>query len=302
MRRRNLTPPAALLFAAAAAPATAQSDARARLLVDTEWLAAHIADPGIVLLHVGERPEYDAGHLPGAIHVTMRDLSEPMPAEHVAGMRMLELPDPAVARAKLESWGVSDDSRIIVYYGNDWVSPATRVLFTLDWLGIEDVALLDGGMQAWLAEGRAVVTDLPAPRPGRLTAKPTRAGVVSLEWMREQASQPGTAVVDARAAVFYEGVQSGSNGARGHIPGAGSFPFTEVTDDRLRIRPAEELRALFRNAGVEPGDRVVVYCHIGQQATAVAFAARTLGYDVRLFDGSMDAWGSAGLPTESNRR
>ena len=116
----------------------------------------------------------------------------------------------------------------------------------------------------------------------------------------------GTVVIDARDKVFYDGVQSGGdrNGPPllGHIPGAGSIPFGDVFDDKGFVEPAATLAELFKQAGVKPGDEVIAYCHIGQQATAVVFAARTLGYKVRLYDGSMNDWSLRGLPYRRSDR
>jgi thiosulfate/3-mercaptopyruvate sulfurtransferase len=90
--------------------------------------------------------------------------------------------------------------------------------------------------------------------------------------------------------VFYDGVEAGGDGRKGHIAGAVSIPFTSVFNDSLRLRSPAELRTIFERAGVAPGDTVVAYCHIGQQATAVVFAARVLGHPVRLYDGSFQDW------------
>lgn len=258
---------------------------RDALLVTTAWLAERLEDPDLVLLHVGEKPEYDAGHIAGARFITLRDIDGARSGE------ALELPAPPDLRGRLERLGVSDDSRIVVYYGNDWVSPATRVLFTLEYAGLGGrAALLDGGMQAWKREGRPLTTAVPAPAQGRLTARATRDVTVNLDWVRGRMGAAGATIIDARDASFYDGVQSG-HGRAGHVPGAVSIPFTSVMDDELRLRPAAELKALFERAGVHPEGELVAYCHIGQQATAVIFAARTLGYDVRLYDGSWHEWG-----------
>jgi len=259
------------------------------LNVSTQWLASHLNDADLVLLHVGDSAEYSREHIPGARHVPLRAVSTTS-HDHEKGL-MLELPEPDSLRAKLEALGISDRSRIVVYYGNDWVSPATRVIFTLDHAGLGGrTSLLDGGMVAWKKEGRRV-TDAVAPaKKGQLHALNTRPLVVDAAWVRSSLGKPGVRVVDGRAAVFYDGVEAGGDGRKGHIAGAGSIPFTSVFDDSLRLRSGAELRAIFARAGVAPGDTVVAYCHIGQQATAVVFAARVLGHPARLYDGSFQDW------------
>jgi thiosulfate/3-mercaptopyruvate sulfurtransferase len=251
-----------------------------------------------MLLHVGERKEYDEGHIPGARYISLQDISAPRPADHTDG-EILELPDPAVLRQKLEALGISDRSRIVVYFGKDWVSPSTRVVFTLDWLGLGDrTVLLDGGMPAWKASGGAVVTAVPAVKPGNLAVKPLKDLVVDGQWVRANARKPGYVLIDGRAQGFYDGVQKGMIKA-GHIPGARNIPFTTVTNDSLRLESPARLRQLFERVGIKPGDTVVGYCHIGQQATAVLFAARTLGHKVLLYDGSFHDWEKRDLPVET---
>ena len=272
---------------------------RGDLLVDAAWLAEHLDDPALVLLHVGERQEYDREHIPGARFVSQNDLA----LSREEGALYLELPEPAVLRATLEGPGVSDDSRIVVYYGNDWVSPATRVVFTLDWAGFGGrTSLLDGGMQAWKRAGGAVTAEPPAVRRGRLSPAKTRPIVVDAAWVSGHAARAGNRLIDARAPMFYDGPPHGEH-RPGHIPGAANLPFTEVVSDSLFVRPPAELRRLFTAAGVQPGDTVVAYCHIGLQATVVLFAARTLGHPVRLYDGSFDDWSRrTELPVEGGRQ
>lgn len=274
------------------AVATQAADARDDLVVDASWLAAHVDDPNLVLLHVGDRDEYAAGHIRGARLVSLDDVSV---SEHTRDGLMLEMPDADALRARLEKLGISDESRIVVYYGNDWVSPATRVVFMLQYAGIgARTTLLDGGMPAWVKAGGALSKDVPEARPGKLAALTTQPLIVDANYVREHRATPGVAIVDARAAVYYDGVETGGAHGQtdrtGHVAGARSIPFTGLTDDRLRLRSTAELKAQFDAAGIAPGDTVVGYCHIGQQATAMLFAARLLGHPVRLYDGSFQDW------------
>ena len=280
-------------------PAQMYAPPSAPVVVSTEWLAAHLKDPNLVLLHVGQQKEYDAGHIPGARYVKLDDISVSSHDHDQDKGLMLEMPQPDSLRARLEALGISNDSRVIVYYGNDWVSPATRVIFTLDYAGLgASAALLDGGMPAWKAEKRALSTEAPKKAAGQLAALRVNPIVVDAGWVKSRIGSPGFHLIDGRAAVFYDGVESGGP-RKGHIAGAKSLPYTEIANDDLRLRSAEELRALFARAGVAPGDTVVAYCHIGQQATAVLFAARSIGHPVLLYDGSFEDWSKRDLPVEN---
>ena len=283
---------ACLLFALSITGATAAGDPRSDMVVDASWLAAHLKDPDIVLLHVGDADEYAAGHIRGARLVTLDDVSV---SEHTKAGLMLQMPNDEDLRSRLQKLGISDDSRIVVYYGKDWVSPSTRVVFTLQYAGLGDhTKLLDGGMGAWVRAGGALSKDAASAQPGKLSALHMEPIVVDREYVRAHLAAPGVAIVDGRATAYYDGVEvGGAHGQRdrvGHIKGARSVPFTEITDERLMLKSQAELQALFDRAGVAPGDTVIGYCHIGQQATAMLFAARLLGHPVLLYDGSFQDW------------
>ena len=298
LRTRTTLAAVALTTLALTAVAQPARNPRAELLVTPAWLSQHLNDPDLVLLHVGDKGEYDKAHIAGARYVGQRDVSVSS-MDHDKGL-MLELPPADSLRKQLAALGISDKSRVVVYYGNDWVSPSTRILFTLDHAGFGSrSALLDGGMNAWKEAGLPLTTEVPAAKSGQLSALAVKPVVVGIDYVKKNLGTKSFRLIDGRAAVFYDGVEEGNN-RKGHIPGARSIPFTEITDDKLKLKSADDLAKLFADAGVGPRDTVVAYCHIGQQATAVLFAARTLGHPVLLFDGSFQEWGRrTDLPVEN---
>jgi thiosulfate/3-mercaptopyruvate sulfurtransferase len=282
------------LCALGALAACARPDAPMPPLVGPAWLAAHLHDADLVLLHVGDEAAYRARHIPGARRVTLDDVSVSTATEG-AGL-VLEVPPAAELRTKLTALGISDGSRVVVYFGEDWISPATRVLFTLDVAGLgAHAALLDGGMPAWVKAGNAVTDAVtPAAKPGTLAPLTLRPLVVSASTVVASLGKPGVAVVDARDRAFYDGTKVGGMPDHphraGHIRGALSVPYDSVFEADGALRDDAALAAIFARAGVKQGDTVIGYCHIGQQATAMLFAARRLGHPVELYDGAFEDW------------
>jgi len=270
---------------AATVPAAAKGGP---LLVEANWLAPRLTDRQVVVLHVGGRPGYEKAHIPGARRIAEEDVARPH--DMARGDLMLELPEPAALRATLAALGVSDDSAIVVYAGLDVpLQSATRIVFTLDYLGLGDqTSLLNGGLSAWQQAGHKTTTEAPQVSPGRLRDRPVSPVVVDAAFVQGLASRPRHVLVDARAPVFYTGTEP-TFGKRGHIPRALSVPFSSISDARGRISLAD-LKRTFDAAGIRAGDTVVAYCHVGQQATAVVLAARLLEIPVLLYDGAFQDW------------
>jgi thiosulfate/3-mercaptopyruvate sulfurtransferase len=254
------------------------------LLVDAAWLSDHLKDPNLVVLHVGAKQEYDTDHIPGARHITDGDVT------FNSGDQIYDLPEPTDLRTKLARFGISDDSRIVVYFGvNGGLPSATRVIFTLDYIGLGDrTSLLNGGLRAWKRAGKDVTSAVPPGTLGKLTSRPTKNIVADADLAKAAPQRSGFKLVDGRAGVFYKGIEA-SHEVSGHIAGAINIPFSDIADTDLMIN-VDRIGNLFRQAGVKPGETVVAYCHIGQQATAVLFAARLLGHPVMLYDGSIHDW------------
>ena len=277
-----------LLTLIMATATAAQAQPAAPMLVDVDWLSQHLKDADVVLLHVGDAADFEAGHIEGARRLSDADVTTTR--QHAGATLVYELPPAAELRTRLAALGVSDRSHIVVYQGKGAGVPnATRVVFTLDYLGLGGrTSLLNGGLAAWTRAGKAVTQAPARVVPGTLAAVPVRPIVAEAEAVPGLAQQRGVRLVDARAPVFYKGIEQA-----GHIPGAISIPFTEIADSEQLIR-RERVAELFARAGVQPGDTVLAYCHIGQQATAVIFAARLLGHPVLLYDGSFTDWSRNG--------
>lgn len=287
------------------APTVFAASPRDSLLVDAAWLRQHVNDPELVLLQVGDQDSFDAGHIAGARKVVLSDIHV---SEHTPKGLILEMPPAEELRTRLEALGISDGSRVIVYYGKDWVSPATRILLTLQYAGLgARASMLDGGLGAWVRAGGAVTRAASPAKKGKLSPLHPQPLVVDGATVRSRIGAKGYAIVDGRASAFYDGVDhgedhDGSKQRLGHIRGAHSIPFTSITDDELHVKSTEELRAIFARAGVKPGDTVIGYCHIGMQTTAMLLAARILGHPVLLYDGSYQDWSRhADYPVEGPR-
>jgi len=277
----------ALLCALISSPVLAQRTTP--LLVSVDKLSDHLQDRDLVLLHVGPKAEYEAKHIPGAHLVSAADIALPMDHSNPAEL-MLELPSPEVLRTKLANLGISDDSHVVVYFNTDQsFSSATRVVFTLQYAGLGDhTSFLNGGMAAWIAAGHPVTEAISPVTPGKLTLHPAQKIVADAELVRDFKQHPNYKLVDARSPVYYNGTEA-TYKKNGHIPGAVNIPFTDLADDK-GLMDTEHIAQLFRAAGIKPGDTVVTYCHIGQQATVVVLGARLLGNPVMLYDGAFQDW------------
>ena len=276
---------------------------RESMLTTPAWLAQHLSDPNLVILHAGPKPDYDTAHIPGARYVTLNDVSAP----RVEGGLTLEMMTAEDFRKALASFGVSDNSRIVVVFSGTSITSATRIIFALDTFGLGDRAtLLDGGMTGWKSGGNPVTTEVPAAKTGTLSPLKMRPMVITADDVVAKLKQPNVSVVDGRTDAFYSGTQTGGNQASphktGHIDGARSVPYVSLVDENQNLKSKADLEAAFTNAGVKPGDTVVGYCHIGQQATAMLFAARSLGHPVLLYDGSFEDWSRRDLPVTTVKK
>lgn len=270
------------------------------MLVTTGWLADHLHDPNLVIIGVGRDEEYKTAHIPGSVFLPyheslMMNTNSPL---------TLELPPMGDLEKLFGGFGVTNASRVVLYWTKDWYAPTARVYLTLDAMGLgRNASILDGGFPAWQSESRLVSDTAASVKAGVLHACPQNDVVVDTKFVESVLHKHGTDIVDARLPEYYTGAKIPNGQRAGHIPGAVNIRFTSMVDDRGKLKSAEALRQIFVDNGVRPGDRVVAYCHIGQQASLIYFVSRYLGYDVRLYDGSWEDWSAhKDLPAELSTR
>lgn len=281
-----------IAFAAALA-LLPQTPADGGSVVSVDWVSAQPPSRAPIILFVGPRPEYDAGHIPGALFLP----NEAVTRTGANGLAV-ELPDPKVMEEALEALGVSDKSRIVLAYGRNSLPAATRALLTLKAAGL-NASLLDGGHAAWEAAGRVTSQDRETAPLGSITPFTFKAPIVDSAYVQANLAKPGHVVIDARDTQFYSGEQAGFGGqAKGHIKGAKSIVYRSLVNADGTLKEADEIKAAFAAAGVKEGDEVIAYCHVGQQATVVMLGAELAGVKAVLYDGSYQDWAQKNLPVE----
>jgi thiosulfate/3-mercaptopyruvate sulfurtransferase len=260
-------------------------------LVSTEWLAAHLTEPGLSILDASwhmpasgrsGQEEYVAAHIPGARFLDIDVLSD----HHSAAPHML--PSAAEFGAAMERLGIDRDDRIVVYDSSP-IRTAARGWFMLRHFGAERVAILDGGFQAWLAEGRPTQSGEPPARKARFDARERPEVVTKVEILGGTTAP----LLDARGKGRFEGTEADPRPgvAAGHIPGAKNLPFSSLYREDGRFQSTDEIRRLFAEAGIDPEQPFIATCGSGVTANSLLFAAHLLGNDHnKLYDGSWSEW------------
>ncbi len=275
-------------FAANDAPKNsgASSAAHPELVVSTQWLADHLSDPNLVIVHIGhDENDYHVAHIPGARYLAMEKFAT---GDTPPGTELLP---PEQLKRNLEEIGIGDDSRV-VYYSPDWDPMATRLFFTMDYLGHgEQAALLDGGLDQWTREKRPTSTQTSTGKAGSLTVHLHPEVVAKMDYMEKLVDHPeqDVAIVDARPSKRYRS---------GHLRGAESFYWQNalISEQEPLLKSPEQIRQLFAAAGVTGNKKAVSYCEVGLQASYIYMLARYLGFDAAMYDGSYSEWSDAKQP------
>ena len=257
------------------------------VLVSVDWLAEHLQDSSIVLLHVGMPSARSSGEfIPRARFMNYQEIVQ------VRDGLIVEMPPVDELIEPFEVAGVSDAS-LVVLYGSPAHLPA-RAYVTLDYLGHgARTVVLDGGLEAWKAANHPVEAT-PAQGPRGLFTPITRDDVlVSAEWIEERLFGPEIALIDSRPEGEYTGRLPTRVGARaGHIPGARNLYWEDllVASENPVLRDSTDVVIQFLQAGANDRATVVNYCWVGMRASYTYLIAKHLGYDTRLYDGSWNEW------------
>ncbi|WP_156680095.1 3-mercaptopyruvate sulfurtransferase [Sphingomonas profundi] len=265
-------------------------------LVSTEWLAnelgafdLRIVDASYFALDPARDPQadYEAEHIPGAVFMDLANLADP--ASDLPSM----LPSPEMFASRMQALGLGDGSRIVIY-DNTPHHTAARAWWMFRTFGSNEVAILDGGLAKWKAEGRDVATGKEKLRHRHFTVWKDEAAVRSLDQMKANVASGAEQVLDARSAARFTGEEADPRGlAAGHIPGAKNLPYDTLFNADGTWKTGDALKAAFDASGVDLTKPLVTTCGSGITAAVLLFAASLLGKkDVALYDGSWSEWGS----------
>jgi thiosulfate/3-mercaptopyruvate sulfurtransferase len=244
-------------------------------IVSADWLQAHLSDPQVRVIYVGDAGEYNQGHIPGARFM-----------DHMETVRMGAdghrlAPNDALVRAFTKA-GVADGTHIVLYgdspMATGWVNSALAAI------GFGDrVSWLDGGIALWRAGKHPTDTTTPAAGTGPLTPHASTDLFVDAAWMRSHLESPETKILDVR---------SDQEWKSGHLPNATLILWQDLFADRKtqKFKSPDEIKAVLAQAGVKPGQQVVTYCAVGMRASLMAWAARSVGVPAKIYIGSWQDW------------
>jgi len=257
----------------------------------SDWLNEHLLDENLVILHVETENSYDSAHILGAQFIKMREF-----VTSTTDSIYTEMPTTIYLDSLLRARGISDESKVILYYGGERFAATYRLYFTFDYLGLsENVFILDGGLKSWieaelpLSAEKEIVNGVET---GSLTLQPNSNLIASKEQVRSFIGSSEVKIIDARRDAYYSGEKDGDGHYKrpGHIASAKNITWLNIIDENQKLKSEEELQQYFIDQGINKEDKVVTYCHVGLRATVLYTISKSLGHDTKMYDGSFNEW------------
>ena len=254
------------------------------LVIEPEQLQAQLPHPNLLLLDLCSDSSYRSGHIPAAAHVTPRELisgTPPAPGR---------LPPAPQVQALFSRLGLTPDTHVVVYddEGGGW---AGRMIWTLDVIGHSRYSYLNGGILAWRAAGLPLQTEPAVPAPGEVSIEIDTAPIATTEEIMARLDEPGFVVWDARGADEYRGEKVLALKA-GHIPGAVHCDWIELMDPQRQLRIRTDAQAYLAERGLTADKQIVTHCQTHHRSGLTYLVGKTLGFDIRAYDGSWSEWGN----------
>ena len=268
------------------------------VIVSPQWLNDNMNDPSLVVIQPSFlKIDYENEHIKGARYLWPDWLTANSPEG------TYNPPDPKDATKVLQNLGINKDSKVVLCHVFGDVSMTARMFITLENLGLRDrVFFLNGGLNAWKKAGFPVTKEIPEVKKGNFVATVSTPLLVDKEYVLQSLKTKSAEVVDARMKRFYDGDPTG-NPRDGHITGALNLAYTDMIDSTNTIKPTEVLQKNFQAVLPDKSKEVVTYCFIGQTASVIYLTGRSLGYNVKVYDGSMQEWSRRPeLPMEKTKK
>ena len=267
------------------------------VIVSPQWLNDNMNDPKLVIVQPSFlKLDYDNEHIKGARYLWPDWLTANSP------QGTYNPPDPKAATKILQDLGINKDSKVVLCHAFGDVSITARMFLTLEYLGLKgQVQYLNGGLVAWKKAGFPVTKELPIVKKGNFVAT-VNPVLVDKDYVMKSLQTRSADIVDARVKRFYDGDPTG-NPRDGHIAGALNLAYTDMIDSTNSIKSIDVLSKNFQAVVPDKNKEIVTYCFIGQTASVIYLTGRSLGYNVKLYDGSMQEWSRMPeLPMEKTKK